>query len=77
MIKPYVVILDKQDHHNKVALDRSYIRIPDDQVNINACCIGDIVQVTNSVAATFSELPAWIDLDVKNRYVSIWFNYYD
>lgn len=77
MIKPYVIIMDTRDHTRRYCLDRAYnwMRDVDDKL-IDACTMGDVVQLTVGVAASFT-YPAWVDLERQVEYISLWFNYYD
>lgn len=72
MIKPYVVIINCNDHTQRYALDRSYNLMKN--ADIDSCKIGDIVQVIEGRTASFA-CPNWVD--DKDSFVTIWFNYYD
>ena len=76
-MKPYVIIMDTRDHTRRYCLDRGYnwMRNIDDKV-IDQCTMGDVVQSTVGVAASFT-YPDWVDLENQMDYVSLWFNYYD
>jgi hypothetical protein len=76
MNKPYVVVMNKNDHNKRYALDRNYNLMHDMDEIINTCCIGDIVQVCTKPAASF-DTPKWVEKENPDNFISIWFNYYD